>query len=562
MEQNPNNNQNEVMDVDFNNVIAKIKEDTMDTKEIRNIISTIRSKVIGIIESCNGELTEQEVIEEFLEEYNSELSFRSDVKDLLFSRIITYRGYRDLLKLYRSDKTTFRNMMKKIKLQGSKECEEFFTENMKKSLEKNTGEKGFASKIAKRLSALSSSKKEMNLNLYSDKNMEAVLNNVMNEFTKRGRVPVEENVVGYMQGAKTIMEDVVTDHLIYIIHESMSWLNEYGFLDRAIDESNNELGELGLDRLKFKKRNPISEEYDKKGKRLKNKEDKEDVGIIDAYSKENLKDPEKYTPEDLLIMAAFWESQYWLARTKMSLAMSTIKGLNLFGDISKHKTFALDDKKIMFAMKRDIGLTYLLTNGVNITPQINEQYKKFLVSNGLESREVENDLMEIRPEVENLKSAITDVTLMECLILQQLREKNPKVKKWGILKEQNEEKVEEIIENQKGNEKKDKIIKIVIEHEELRGPIILALSEEYLKEFFDVENLDVLPEYIDGEKLDETYCSVTSKVILPVTPFSKKISIEEYKKDPTSYLKASLSGKPVKKATTKPKGGQPGGEAR
>ena len=111
--------------------------------------------------------------------------------------------------------------------------------------------------------------------------------------------------------------------LIERIQTSVSFLEDFGIIDSRIDESNEVLESIGLSKLKFVKRNPLPDEYDKDSLKL------EDIGVIDSFEKRELRE---LPLEELVLMTAFWESQYMMEKYKISNAIYTIDSMGKFGE--------------------------------------------------------------------------------------------------------------------------------------------------------------------------------------------------------------------------------------
>ena len=282
--------------------------------------------------------------------------------------------------------------------------------------------------------------------------------------------------------------------MIRIIHESVNFLNDYGMLDEYINQANDELEELGLKRLKLKKRNPIADEqYDESGKKIENAED---LGVVDSLEKEIL---EEFSIEDLLMMTAFWESKYLQGRMKILKAMTTIDTLDIWQDILTRGETAienLDNERVQAILKKDLALNYIYNEEIEITPHMRTQYQNFIKRNGIniDGETIETELKKMEAELKNLEFATMDMTTLSALILGQLLDKLPKVKRWGAIDETDKIKFERI-ENVNDSSQ----IGIAIEHQNFRSPLILSISEDVLKALYNIDVTD-LPKYKNSEK--------------------------------------------------------------
>jgi len=530
--------------VDFNDIITEIKDEYKDPKETKRYIMMIKRILDKAIESCVSELSREEILKQYLEEYSSDIQYRSNICDL-FSDIIQYRGYRDILRSYKSNRNEFNKAIREARLLEEKD--------------KNS---------------------ELHLNIDAYKNMVGTLRNLLRGNPKA----VESTIIPYVQKLKNIKEEALKDALIKIIQKRVSFLNGYGMLEPLIEEANKELDELELERLKYRLRNPLTQRdtipqpdgrilpiFDENGKRIKYdenymtiSEDSEDIGVLDAYSREAL---QKYSPEYLMMQLAFVQSKYWEERIEMSKAMATIDSLELWGTIidgDESDIQNLDDDTVDSALIKDLFLNIIQRNGIEVTPKIARQYKAFIKQKGLDKKGngIKTDILKMKMESDDLSSTISDITILQCLILQQLKEKNPEVARWGIVKPKNGEATTFSSEKQgvfNDKEEASDVVVIAIDHKESRGELVLAYSEDLLKHFFKVDKLN-FPEY--KTEIGDKYSSIMAKLYIPVTECYKRIIKEEYKANPYSPVVAALNGKSVKKAPGQPNGGQPGGEAR
>ncbi|MBQ6991561.1 MAG: hypothetical protein IJN50_01380 [Clostridia bacterium] len=495
-------------------------------------------------ESCGSELSKEEILKQYLEEYSSDIQYRSNVTDL-FSDIIQYRGYRDILRSYKSNRNEFNKAMREARLLEEKD--------------KNS---------------------QIHLNIDAYKNMVGTLRNLLRGNPKA----VESTIIPYVQKLKNIKEEALKEALIKIIQKRVSFLNGYGMLEPLIEEANKELGELGLERLKYRLRNPLTQMdtipqpdgrilpiFDENGKRIQYdgnymaiSEDSEDIGVLDAYSRESL---QKYSPEYLMMQLAFVQSKYWEERIEMSKAMATIDSLELWGTIidgDESDIQNLDETTVDSALIKDLFLSKIQRHGIEVTPKMARQYKSFIKQKGLDKKGngIKTDILKTKLEIDDLTTSVGDITILQCLILQQLKEKNPEVSRWGIVKPKNGESTTFSSEKQgvfNDKEETSDVIVIAIDHKESRGELVLAYSEDLLKHFFKVDKLN-FPEY--KVVIPDKYSSVMAKLYPPVTECYKRIIKEEYKANPYSPILAFLNGKSPKKLPGQPNGGQPGGEAR
>lgn len=497
--------------INFKGIIADIKEDDINPAETKKYIAVIQRILDTAYKNCDGEVSREEILQEFLEDYRESLKFRGNA-DIIYSEMLKYRGYKELLKLYKNKRGEFNSVLKNARQEESKNNDEV-----------------------------------LGANIYKDKNIVTILRILI----RLGLTDVEKQMLPYISDEKNAIEIDMKKQMIRIIHESVSFLNDYGILDEYINQSNNELNELGLKRLSFKKRNPIADEqYDESGKRVENVED---IGVVDSLRTEIL---EELPIEDLLIMTAFWESKYFQNRIKILKAMTTIDTLDFWQHILTRGEIAINDIKdeiIVAILKKDLALNHLYNEEIEITPHMREQYQNFIKNNGIykDGETIERELRKMEPELENLLFTEVDMTALSTLIIGQLFDKNPRVKNWGTI--ENQEKIKfETIEFLYDSS----LIGIAIEHRNFRSPLIISVSEDVLKDLYKVDAI-YLPKYKNSGLIDKKYNNTMNRVCIPVNEYFRKVIKEEYKANPYSALLASLNGKPVKKMP-----GQPGGDER
>lgn len=499
MKDNFSENQSPIEEVDFNSIIAEIKAEILDPEEIKKYMILIGKFAKSAFDNCKEELDIKEFLAQFFEEYDRSLAFRGQANNL-YMETLKYKGYREILKKQKKERGKILSLLRTAKQREDND-----------------------------------NSQKLNVNVNRDENIIALFRNLL-----RGKYTnFETEMIPYIQQEKNATEQHLISRMIEIIHESVAFLDEYGILDEYIKEANIELADLGLQRLSYRKRNPIPEEqYDINGKKIENIED---MGIIDSVEEDYLK---KLPIDTLIIETAFWESKYWQNRIEISKAKAVIDAFDLWEDILSNGEEAilnLDSAKIKNALIKDEVLTRVHRKGIEITPTMIKQYTNFVEQYGLNNAGIEfnEEFDKIGVELANLMGAGYDVAVLQCLIIHQLIEKNPKVKRWG--KMPNEE-VESI-----GN---SDYIAIAVEHEDLRGTMLLAISEETLKGLYNTNKLE-LPEYKKTNQIDEKYNSIMTKLCLLTTPYFRRVIKEEYKLNPYSPLLASLNGKSPKKAEGK-----------
>lgn len=472
-------------------IFKEIENSEMDETEVKKYILKIKRVIGSAYENCKDEQSEEEIIKEYLEEYEKDLSFRGNGMQI-FSDILMYNTYKRLLQDYKGNKINFDLVVKEAR---------------KQELESNKDK------------------------VRSGFNLKECMVSAIRYIIRTKNISKEKDIIRVIQEEKSVLNNKIKEELIHIIEFSVRTLEEYGIIDEYIDSSNEELEELGLKELKYVKRNPIADkQYDEKGKEVK---DVEDIGVLDSLSKENL---EKYTVEELQLMAAFWESKYFQERLGLSRAMATIKGLDLWNIIltgSTEDINNIEDSKIEKVLKKDTVLTYITKSNPEITEKVKEEYGEFLIRENISSDiSLEEEVKALKSEVSNLKEVSKDVTVLGCFILHQLRTKDMKIKKWGTVKNIEEEK-----------NAQDELV-IAIENKNFRGPLVVGFVKGVLLNFLGETNIE-LPEY--DKELNPKFADITSKLFLPSNKFWTNVVNKAYKENPQSEILADLSGKKLQK---------------
>ena len=380
------------MEENFKKIIEEIKESTADSQDVKKYILEIK-KVIGrFYENCKNELSEEEIITQFREDYEKDLAFRGNAR-ILYYNMMKYQTLKRIIQDYKGNKASFNSVVRE----------------------------------AKKMESVDNKEQIASLKADYKKSMISAVRYII----RKRKVTKESELINAIKEEKNIFSQDLRKRMVKIIHESASMLDKYGILDEYIQESNEELEKLGLDQLKYTKRNPLpDEQYDEQGNQVK---DVEDIGVIDALSEEKL---EKESIEDLGLMTAFYESKYLYERLGLSRAMSVIKTLDLWDEMihgSDNDIKNIDNDKIASALKKDLAVSYMYKNQSNITNRMKRQYKRFLKKENLDFEQgIEEDIEEIAPEMANLESVASDLTILEGLIIQQLKSKDMKIKNWGI----------------------------------------------------------------------------------------------------------------------------------
>lgn len=495
------------MEEEFRKIITMIKEETLDPEETKKYILVIKrlleKSYIGMEEQDDAQ-----GLEDFLFDYQKDLEFRGNAENI-FEGMFRHCVYKKILSDFKKDRRTFNSTVDRAK-------------NKEQTQEMS----------------------EIIANADIDQAMVRIVESVL---MKKGNVRSEE-IFSEIQIQNQIVVENLRQRMIKIIREVVMMLEEYGFIDDYITESNTQLEKLGLEKLKYIKRNPIPDEqyaieydengkvkYNSKGEVIKKKvKDGEDIGVIDSFSEESL---EKLSTDDLILMTAFWENKYLEERMKISKAMSTIKTLGLW-DVVLNGNIAdvqqVDEAKVNGALKKDLALSYLCGDNLMITDRMRTQYNKFLEEEGIKGANMlENEIEETFPELLNLQMATRDVATLEYLVIYLLQMKELKPDEWGVVKEETDELEKE----------DDESITLAVENRNFRGPLIMEISKEALQSLLKTDGSNY-PVY--SKKIDKTYSGITSKMYLSSNKFFNAVVKNYYKENPKSTLLANLAGKKVK----------------
>lgn len=502
---------------EFKKYIEKIKSEEMDPTKAKEYILKIKRYLDEFIKNCQGEISKEEALEQFLEEYNKELEIRKPSTARIMYGVSQYNACKILLNLSKSNKMKFNNLIKTAK-QREKEG-------------------GFGT--------LSNS-------LNTEEQLIVTLRNALRQKVQL----TEKDLQGYLKANKAEYEKVLKFDFIKRIEESIVYLDEYGALDELIEKVNSTLEKMNLSGAKIRKRNPLPDErcdkngniikYDEKGKLRKysqngdiinDQEDlfkyEEDLGLMEILDKEYLRNE---SVENLLLLDLFWKAKQLEERSNIAKAMLTINLADLWPTIlneNEETVKALDDTLISNTLKRDRALTYLYGSVDKITTRMKRQYTKFLKDNNLPKKgKIEDDVQIEKVELENLINLSKDVSLESCVVIGKLMEKEFDIKNWGVLKEEN------YVEGRKE-------LGIYIENPDFRGGILIALPDFMLEQFFQKDDLN-LPKFKHPEKIDNAYEEIMSEICLPVTPVFKEYMLRKYFEEPSSELYAKIAGKKVK----------------
>lgn len=466
---------------EFKEKIEEIKEKQIESNDTKKYILAVKDIIRSVYYNCKDEASQEQIISEFLKEYEKDLQFRGNARTIYYD-IAKNDAYKRVLQDFKGNKQSFNGILREAK-------------------------------------KMESTEKEKTIKNVQTEYRQAMVSAVRYIMRTKG-VTKDNDIIAAIKEEKEKLEKELRNKMNNIIHTSVGMLDEYGFLDEYIESSNNDLEKLELSELKFSKRNPIADEqYDIEGNLVK---DVEDIGVIDALSDEEL---EKVPLEELQLITAFYESRYFQERLGVSNAMSVIKTLDMW-DILLNGTDndieEFDDMKIKGALKKDLAINYLCNDDIEITNKMRKQYRKFLKSQGMyESKCIEEEIKETKEENDNLINAADDINILVGLIMQQLKSKTLKMKEWGIL------------------EADDDVAVLALESKRFRGPLVMGVAKEILNRFYDADE-DKLPKY--DKEINKTYSDIMSKLYVPSNEFFKNTIDNAYKNNPESKVIANIAG--------------------
>lgn len=466
---------------EFKEKIEEIKEKQISYKDTKKYILAIKNVIRPIYDNCKDEASKEQIISEFLKEYEKDLQFRGNARTIYYD-ISKYDAYKRVLQDFKGNKQSFNGIVREAK--------------KKETIENNKAIKNVQSEYR-----------------------QAMVSAVRYVMRTKG-VTKDSDIITAIKEEKDKLEKEIRNKMNNIIHTSVGMLDEYGFLDEYIENSNNDLEKLELSELKFSKRNPIpDEQYDMEGNLVK---DTEDIGVIDALSDEEL---EQIPLDELQLITAFYESRYFQERLGVSNAMSVIKTLDLWDTLLNgidNDIEEIDDKKIEGALKKDLAINYLCDDDIEITNKMRKQYRKFLKSQGMyESKCIEDEVEETRKENSNLIYTADDINVLLGLIMQQLKDKTLKIKDWGVL------------------ESNENVSVIALESKRFRGPFIMGVPKDVLNRFYDTDE-SKLPKY--DKEIDDAYSDIMLRLYIPANNFFKNAIDNAHKNNPESKVIANIAG--------------------
>ena len=263
-----------------------VSEIEMDGEEIKEYMELVHNFFQKMIDSYEGEKSKKEIWEEFLE-YFEEDSFKKAIGREFFYDYFKLQTYKEFLKETRGKKQN--SYLNKL-INTAKQME-------------NKDNRGV-----------------VNLPLNGTKD-DRIISLIRAILRSNGNVPYN-TIVEIAKKGKTNMQEKVVNALIERIQQCVISLEDYGILDRNINDCNKVFEELGLDNLKFIKRNPLADEYGE------NESSHEDIGVLDSFDEKILRDKKI---DDLVLLDTFWESQYLMEKMKLAKAIKVIDDMADFG---------------------------------------------------------------------------------------------------------------------------------------------------------------------------------------------------------------------------------------
>ena len=514
------------MEKELQEYVERLKANTLETKDVKKSILRIKKYLDEIIESyedeiADGDITKQQIIDDFLLEYESNIGDSSQSRTKIFSLLSQYEASKKIIKIVRKNDSEFNSLLKEAKRRDA--------DNPTESLHN-----------------------DLNINEEMITLLRAAIRAIKGPKMLKGqKIEVsKDEILGQIYKSRDGATELLKNQLMESLQEKIYFLTEYGYLDEYIEEYNEAVKNAGLAQIVQVKRNPFPDvQYDKNGN-VVNTEEFEDMGVIDYFREENLK---KLSVEELLVLELFWKAKYLGKRLELSEAFSTIEFLDLWPTIVNEDENAIQEfvnDKLESALKRDLALTYCLKDKAELTPELEQKYLRFLEKNNMtQNGNVTNDIQEQKKRLEGIFEVADEVLLSQCVLIDRLRNREIDAKDWGVV----ETKAFE------GFDPNNEEIVIAIDMQSFRGPLVVSMNERSLYDFLRARNQDSknsmikLPIY-KGE-LDEEYSKSMATLLLPTSVYFRKCINQMYQENPDSSLLRQLSvnfagGKKIKVKTT------------
>ncbi len=202
-----------------------VSEIEMDGEEIKEYMELVHNFFQKMQDSYEDEKTKKEVWEEFLE-YFEEDKFEKSIGREFFYDYFKLQTYKDFMKETRGKKQNpkLQKLINTAKQMESKD---------------HLG--------------------VVNLPLNGTKD-DRIISLIRAIIRSNGNIPYD-TIVEVAKKGKTNMQQKVVKELVERIQQCVVSLEDYGIIDRNINDCNKIFEELGLSNLKFEKRNPPADEY-------------------------------------------------------------------------------------------------------------------------------------------------------------------------------------------------------------------------------------------------------------------------------------------------------------
>ncbi len=474
------------MDIKISEIAKECEELNVENEGIINLLKRLNAYLANFSENTEGEMTNKEVIQEFLEFYKNENQADPKLQSKYFL-FLQYKGLKKLLEIIEDP-----NQFKKL---------------WNEALEKENN----------------ASQENLKIDVDLEKEIISTLRQFIRENNKKN--PTYKEISDYLKENKSKLGRSTKDTFIQSIQKSISYLNEFGFLDEYIKMYNDKAKELGLEGLELVKQNPIPDEQYQDGKLVK---DTEDIGVLDAYSSENL---ERLSLETLCIMDYYWKSRYYKEMQLMSIVMQIIDENNLWDELcikDSNKINELDSEHLKKLITKFLITRKIALNNVEVTPELEEEYRKFLIDNGLQVSSLRDDVKDKEDEIKNNEMIRNQVAILEIINIIKLLQKDMNVKKYGILKDD--------------QDSEDNHLTLAIEFSDFRGVMLVDICQQDLENFMRLaKKTGKLPEYDN----DDGYIELTSIICMLENRYYKN-KIKDLNKTYHTSTSAALAGKKPK----------------
>lgn len=501
------------MEKELQEYIEKMKEHTLDTKDIKKAILRIKRVLESNFECCkeeieSGELSREEILVDYLKEYEKESIEEPDFQMRLTYLMSQYEACRQIIKSSRKNKFELNSYINTAKRMEKEYPNEQLYNTINEKEELIT-----VLRIAIRNAKVDKLKKNQN---YNEISTEEILEKIFE--------------------VKSVLDNEIKDRLVKSLNKKVRFLDEYDYIEDYIEENNEALRDSGLPGIQVQRLNPIADiEYDEE-RNLVKREEFEDMGVVDFFRISNLKEK---SVDELFVLELAWKQKYLTEKLEMAEAFSTIEFLNLWPMILNEDDSAIeniDEKDIKSALKRDLALTYLIKQKEGLSPELEEKYLEFLKKNNMVQKNT--TMEEIYSQTKLLKNTYwtaNDLMLGESVLLDKLRKKEINVKNWGIIED---------VEFDGLDTSEDKMV-IGLEMPEFRGPLLLRVDKGVFADFLETKERSQycskikLPKF--REYMNEDYSKALATLFLPTSIYFKKYVSERYEKNPTSPLYSKLA---------------------